>query len=333
MTAAQPPTWPTGRTLAGWWPHLDRFRPRCLWLSHLLLHHIEAPVGVCRPPALDAVARLTLEALAGGRPLGALHLDPQILGRLLAELSAAGLVRSNDAWTATEAGRQALAGRHELVTRERRTFYFAEGTPAHPGLRFLPLDQPPAAASPGAIDRHFDVGLLRACAEQPAEWKQRHGFPGDVCAAPDEHGEAWQQVIIDRPEQLVLLFVLSGEREEQEELLGLGVQMPGWQLQTDRPVLALGGGWRESLPELAEEPGLERWREAWRGWCQPRGLPAGEVEACILERHGMALVVRAPRPLAERLRAGRSEILKGETWLLAGDERTRCAAVVELAEL
>jgi hypothetical protein len=183
---------------------------------------------------------------------------------------------------------------------------------------------------PQGADWPFDVGLLRACVEQPAEWKQRHGFPAEVRTAP-EPAEAWQQVIIDRPEQLLVLFVLSGEG--QEPLLGLAVQLPGWQLQTDRPVLMLGPGWRESLPELAEDPRLELWREAWRGWCQPRGLPAGEIEACILERRGITLVVRAPRPLAERLRAGRSEVLKGETWLLAGDEQTRCAAVVELAEL
>jgi hypothetical protein len=339
MTAAQAPTWPTGRTLAGWWPHLNRLRPRCLWLAHLYLHRIEAPVGVCRPPALDSVARLLLEALARagdnvplGRLLGVLHLDVQILGRLLAELSAAGLARSNDAWSVTETGRQALAGRHEPVVRERRTFYFAEGPPTQRGLRFLPLDRPPTSPAPQTADWHFDAGLLRACVEQSAEWKQRHGFPTEVRAAP-EPAEAWQQVIIDRPEQLLVLFVLSGEGQEQKSLLGLAVQVPGWQLQTDMPVLALGAAWREVLPELAEDPGPERWREAWRGWCQPRGLPTGEVEACILERRGVALVVRAPRPLAERLRTGRSEILKGETWLLAGDERMRCAAVVELAEL
>ena len=344
MTAAQPPTWPTGRTLAGWWPHLDRFRPRCLWLSRLLLHRIEAPVGVRRPVPLNGLTRLVLEALAGhssanhgsgsvARLLATLHLDAQILGRLLAELSTAGLARSNDVWTVTEAGRQALAGRYEPVVRERRTFYFAEGSPAHPGLRFLPLERPPAAPCPSTPDWHFDVGLLRACAEQPVEWKQRHGFPIDVCALPAEPVEGWQQVIIDRAEQLLVLFVLSGPQEEPESLLGLGVHVPGWQLQTDQPVLALGGGWREVLPELAEDPGPERWREAWRGWCQPRGLPVGEVEACVLERRGVALVVRAPQPLAERLRTARSEIFKGETWLLAGDERTRCATLVELAEL
>jgi hypothetical protein len=339
MTAAQPPTWPPGRTLAGWWPHLGRFCPRALWLSHLYLHRIEAPVGVCRPPPLDGVTRLLLEALARagdnmspGRLLGVLRLDAQLLGRLLAELSAAGLARSNDAWSVTEAGRQALAGRYEPVVRERRTFYFAEGPPAHRGVRFLPLDRPPTSPSPQGADWHFDAGLLRACVEQSAEWKQRHGFPAEVRAAP-EPAEAWQQVIIDRPEQLLVLFVLSGEEQEQEPLLGLAVQVPGWQLQTERPVLTLGAGWREVLPELAEDPGLERWREAWRGWCQPRGLPPGEIEACVLERRGVALVVRAPRPLVERLRAGRSEVLKGETWLLAGEERTRCAAVVELVDL
>ena len=130
-----------------------------------------------------------------------------------------------------------------------------------------------------------------------------------------------------------MLFVLSGEQGGEEALFGLAVQTSGWQLQSDRPVLELGGGWRESLPELTEELGLEQWCAAWRSWCQPRGVPAGEVEACVLERRGLTLVVRTPRPLLERLRTGRSEALKGETWLLAGEGRTRSAGLVELAEL
>lgn len=339
MTAAQPPTWPSSRVLAGWWPHLDRFHPRGLWLGQLLLHRVEAPVVVSRPLSLDRLSRFLLEALVAPAGMSAaqlalcLRLDAQFVGRLLAEVEAAGLAHNGGAWSLTEAGRAVLAGRHEHVVSERRTFYFAEGPPSHPGTRFLPLDRPPTSSWNETVDWRFDVSLLRDCAGQPAEWKARHGFPADVRAVATEPAEAWQQVIVDRAEQLAALFVLSGERGSEETLLGLAVQMPGWQLQGDRPVLELGSDWRESLPELAEEPGLEQWREAWRGWCQPRGVPAGEVEACVLERRGLNLVVRTPRPLLERLRTGRSEAVKGEAWLFAGEGRTRSAALVELAEL
>src|SRR5436309_2687377 len=104
MTAAHPPTWPSSRVLAGWWPQLDRFRPRSLWLSHLLLPRVEAPVAVARPAAQERLDRLLLEALSGplllpGEATAAglaalLRLDAQVLRRLLAGLERAGLVQA-----------------------------------------------------------------------------------------------------------------------------------------------------------------------------------------------------------------------------------------------
>src|SRR5262249_39792577 len=100
MTGAPPPSWPTSRVLARWRPHLERFRPRSLWLSHLLLHRVEAPVA-SRPAGHGRLTGVLLGALAAapeaplGRLAGSLHLDPQLLGRLLAELEAAGLARAS----------------------------------------------------------------------------------------------------------------------------------------------------------------------------------------------------------------------------------------------
>ena len=340
MTAPSPLTWPTSRVLAGWWSHLDRFRPRCLWLYHLLLHRIEAPVS--GSGSGDRLARFLLEALASAGTAAAalarrLHLDAQILGRLLGELEVAGLVirppSGEGDWAVSATGRAVLAGGREAnVPGGRRTFYFAEGPGTHPGTRFLPLDRPPAFPRPETEGWQFDVGLLRACAQESAAWKGRHGFPADVGFSGGSSGDDWRQVILDRPEQLLTLFVLSGSGSE-ESLLGLAVSAGGWQLQVDRPVLALGSGWREVLPELAEDVGPEQWRQAWRGWGQPRGWPVGELEACLLERKETSLLVRAPQPLVERLRIARSEVLHGETWLLGGADRVRVMAQVELTEL
>src|SRR5437588_10533730 len=91
MTAVPPPTWPSSRVLAGWWSHLDRLRPRSLWLYHLLLHRLEAPVAVAPPAAQDRLTRLLLDLLASSssaspatttRLAARPHLHPQVLGRL-----------------------------------------------------------------------------------------------------------------------------------------------------------------------------------------------------------------------------------------------------------
>lgn len=342
MTGPQSPTWPSSRVLAAWWPQLDRLHPRGLWLYHLLLHRVEAAVVVARPPPQERLDRLLLEALAA-RPGPAsaallaadLHLDAQVLRRLLAGLESAGLARSSAAgWEPTAAGREAAAGRRGAATlHERRAFYFAEGPASHPGARFLPLDRPPTSPFSEGGDWSFDPAMLAACAARPAEWKERHGFPAEVAgvAGPAPRGGAWQQVPVDRAEQLVGLFALCGDGAA-ESLVGLPVQPGGWQLQAERPLLALGASWRELLPELADEPGVPAWREAWRTWGELRGLPPADLEACALERKGVRLRVRAPQPLAEQLRSSRAEFARGETWLLAGEGRVRCAAVVELAD-
>jgi hypothetical protein len=160
-------------------------------------------------------------------------------------------------------------------------------------------------------------------------WKQQHGFPTDVRSVIDTPAPGdWQRVILVQPEQMTTLFVQTAE----EPLLGFATQPPAWSIQPDRPVVVLRGVRPEVLPEL-DEPDLEEWRKACRQWGQPRGLPAGEIEACHLERTGVALRVHAPRPLLERLRSARSDALKGEAWLLAGArERTRAAAVIELSD-
>src|SRR5205823_2754975 len=102
-------------------------------------------------------------------------------------------------------------------------------------------------------------------------------------------------------------------------------------LNDAEPAFVLGEGWQETFPDLAAAPARDVWRQAWRAWCQPRGLPAGEVEACVLERQDHRLrVVPTPR-LLERLRADRSEALRGEAWLLAGSGVLRSAAQIEIA--
>jgi hypothetical protein len=312
---------------------LQRLRPRAVWLHHLLLHRVEATTAVSRFAPLDSLNLLLLEALAApsDRPLSVrLGLEAALLNRLLADLQACGCTAAEaGSWTLTEEGRRLLReGREPCTQQECRTFWFVEGEAKHPGARFLPLDNPPVSLWPQTETWRFDVRVLRECLERNEEWKRAAGFPLDVRAIHDGTSD-WRQIVLERAEQLPALFVLT----EEERLEGFAVQTQGWHVQSERPVLSLVSGWREAMPELADEVELPEWRQAWRSWGQPRGLPAGELEACVLEPQGLRLRVQAPQPLLERLRSSRSDALKGEAWLLAGGaERTRTAALIELGE-
>jgi hypothetical protein len=350
MTAPSPALFPAGRTLAGWWRQLAPWQPTAVWVGQLLLHRVEALTRLNRSCPLDAFTRLILQALAledgvsAARLEGRLHLGTQIVFQVLRQLEHAGLARAaGDAWAVTDLGRRALEqGAFARAAEERRTFHFVEGEGPAPSVHYLNLG--PGAggtASPPAEGWRFDAGVLTACLGRPAEWKQRHGFPADVeeflpLNGPVPEGtpapEMWQRVVLDRPERFPAALVRTGAGAGAERLLGFAVRTEGWLLQAARPAFEVGADWPEVFPDLAHEPPADAWRQAWRGWCQPRSLPGAEVEACTLELHDCQLRVHAPGRLVERLRAARSDIFRGEAWVLAGGGRLRRAAVLELVD-
>lgn len=340
MRPSTPLDFPGGRHVAGWWKQLTPLRPRALWVAHLLLHRVEALVRTGRPVRPDTLTRLLLEATAPGDSAAGLAARlgvPVRVGvRLLRQLQTDGLVRdgADGRWLLTPLGRQALD--EDCYTppgHERRPFYFAEneaGRPPH----FLRLLSP--CGTPWAVgaDWAFDVGLLRAAVEAPPAWKERHGFPTDVAAVMDgTNGPGtvppWQTVIVDRSEYLPAALVLAAG-DEGERLLGYALEPAGWGLHGSQAAFAVGADWRDVFPDLAVEPTPEQWREAWRGWCQRRGLPTVEADACALARHEQRVRVRVPARLLDRLRAARSEALKGEAWLLAGAGRVRLAGQIDV---
>lgn len=351
MTAVSPLIFPGSRTLASWWKQLAPFQPRALWTGHLLLHHIEALASLQLLLPLDRISRFALSALGLSERASLenldqrLHLGLALLRQLVRRLESAQLVRQdgNQTWSLTELGRQALEkDAYPQLRQERRVFFFVEnGQPARPP-HFLKFARPPAVlAWPAGDSWRFEPSQLQACVRQPPEWKQRFGFPLDVQqvlgseAAPQSPApslEEWQRIILDRPERLVTTMALASGNDGIERLLGFAVQQEGWVLQSAEPVFAIDGAWQEVFPQLATDVTLDDWRQAWHTWCQPRGLPATEVAACVLERQGYRLRVRAMPRLVERLRAARSDVFRGEAWLLAGTGPIRPAAQIELVE-
>jgi hypothetical protein len=355
MTAGSPLVFPVGRTLAGWHPHLTRWQPRLLWVGHLLLHHVEALAGLHKPARLEPVPHFVLQALALTpegtleRVASRLHLGPAFVRQVLRDLETDQLITANGngTWSLTSQGRHGVnQGQYSRTTAERRSFYFIDSEkPAH-APHFLNLRRPVTTTSAAVAEGwHFQAEFLDACVSQSAEWKQHHGFPLDVEVilgsgsnhkAFPAHGveplPAWQRVILDRPERLCVALVLAPAEKDSERLLGFVVQQEGWVLQAAEPAFILPADWRHALPELAEEPSLDAWRQAWRSWCQPRGLPVPEIDACIVERQDYHLRVHASHRFVERLRATRSDALKGDAWLLTGTGRLRAAARVEVIE-
>ncbi len=342
MTGNAPLVFPGGRILAGWWRQLAPWQPQALWVGHLLLHRVEALVGLTRARRADPFTLLTLKALASGQTLASLeqclHLERSLLRQVLRQLVADRLAEQGpaDQWFPTLLGRQALEqGNYAGIGQERRVFYFVESELPQQPPHFVHLPQPACEPWPAAEEWGFDVRILEACIQRPPAWKEAHGFPAEVqsvLAVETAQLESWQRVILHRPERLSVVLALTSHAPEKERLLGFAVQSEGWVLQTAEPVFALGPAWPETFPELAQEIPLDQWRQTWLAWCQPRNLPAPEVETCLLQRQDHRLQVAASHRLLERLRAARSDALKGEAWLLAGTGRLRTAAMLEVVE-
>jgi hypothetical protein len=191
----------------------------------------------------------------------------------------------------------------------------------------------------------FDSRVLQDCLDRSREWKREHGFPLEVqrflpltgdskegaSSAESRQLSAWQRIALDTLEQRISAFVTIPS-SEGERLLGFNVEARGWALDALTFFLNLGEVWREVIPDLDQEPSLEAWRAAWRDWCQPRTLPVAEVESSVLQRVGYKLSITVPRRFFDRLRAQRSDALKGEAWLLAGSSHVRKAALLEIRQ-
>jgi len=313
-------------------------------VGHLLLHHLEALARLEQPCPLEAVNRHLLELLSlipgqTAEHLAArLHVGRPLVGQLLCEMADDALVCSDAAggWTVTDRGALAVEqGRFAHVAYERRSFYFVKSEqPAH-GPQFLCLNGVRGLPWQAGDNWHFDRDALTACLARDQAWKTHHNFPLDVAGILDLDAPGapplWQRVIIDRPERLAVVVVRIGSEPQDDRLLGYAVHQEGWVLQVAQPAFNLAADWSEVLPECSIEPSLDAWREAWLAWCRPRDLPASDVAACQLERRDHRLLITAPARLVERLRAARSDVFKGESWVLAGQGRLRPAALLELA--
>jgi hypothetical protein len=360
MTAGSALAFPGSRALAGWWRQLAAHHPEEIWVAHLALHRVEALVELTRPCRPDRFALLLLRAVrleqerrrdapadAERGPPGEvlrrlderLHLGHSLLRQALRALAAEGLLAEGGpaGWALTPLGEQALErGEYPVRSRERRSFHFVQPRDGSASPHFVNLNSHGQAPAPVSEAWDFDLAALAASLARGAEWKARYGFPAEVSAVLGPPAgapvAAWQEVIVHRPERLLAVLLRVAGQGGAGRLLAFAARQEGWALQGGAPAFAVEGRWDELFPELSAGPPPQAWRQAWLAWCQPRGLPAGEPEACTLEPARERLRVHAPPRLIERLREARSDAVKGEAWLLAGEGPLRRAARIELNE-
>jgi len=343
MDRASSLIFPGSRTLVNWWRQLQPHHPQSLWVGYLFVHRVEAPVFVQTVKPIEPLFSLLLQAIALElNPNGViaatlqqrLQMPSVIVHRILVGMQEAGLLMQGAAlqdWLLTDLGRHALQTGHVPVrTCERRVLPFMEGLDAA-GQRvaepmFVPIADCVGAAWQVEMPHRFEVGFLRTSVAQPCEMKQTMGFPSEIDALADDASiDAAQQVLVDRPQRVMLVLI-----QTNKELLGFSAKVDGWTVFDREPILRLPIIARSVWPDLANEVTVTVWQDAWRSWCRQRQLPANEVDACTLTHRPPRLEVQAPPRLVQRLHAAKSDLFKGEAWILVGEGYVRTAAVLAL---
>lgn len=349
MTSASSLPLPSSRTLAGWWKQMTTLAPQRWWFGELYVHCVEAAVQVRQvaplPPLTQAILHLLSVSPSEESSLReieeSLRFPGPLLHQYLRQLGQAGMLDGvpSNRWRLTESGRQAMAARtSESTFCRRQLFSFIERRDPN-GTRsaapfFAPLRATPTPRTgPPTVNFDFDIAWLDECIRQDSAWKEARGFPSDVerlLTFESNNGRetslpTWQKVAVDRLEEITL--VLTQPTAEPDMILGFFVTPSTWSLDLKSPIVRRR---IDATPSLHEEPSAQTCRDAWLAWAKLRNLPTQDVEACELSLEDAVLHVRGPRRLLDSLRQTKSDLVRGEAWVLLGDSFMRQAARLDL---
>jgi hypothetical protein len=359
MTSASSLAFPGSRTLATWWRQLASFKPRVLGVGYLFLHRLEAPAYWLDTEPLDPFLRLVLEALVLEQRRCASGLDSRVLRlherlnlavpviqRLLRHLTELQLLKAHvpvadqgPSWEITEAGHEALrTGKISSGRRRRGLFSFVERLDPNGERRAPPhyarIADGPATPWVVPSGAEFAVSWLHDCLERGHEWKTTFGFPtevtGFISAALEGAAARPDDLVVDRSERL--LVVLAQSCRQREEFLVFGVDPEGWVLHAE-PIVQLPAAAGAVFWEQSQSPELAPWERAWLSWCQHWHVPPAYGRDCNFSLVEERVRVGAPERLVRLLQSGKSDVFKGETWLLAGDAYLRQAARLDVVSV
>ncbi len=327
-------SFPGSREIAGLWQQLVSLQPRTLWVGHLLLHHLDAPVVSRQNRHLDPLDNAALQALHLAGPMTLHDLDHvlglgrSLLSRLLDDLSARGLLirAAEGRWRPTAAGEAASrsdTGEHEAV--HRQALHFVDRG-ANFAPHYLALNHAPCLTRGAAEAPEFPIAALHALFAQAPEWKARYQVPSDwVRVLPFEASlqGSGEDVVLHRAEWLPLVLVGSAP------WMGFALDPRQWKLNELRPAFTLGmAEAKETFGELIAKPSPEAWETAWSQASSSLGIRAEEAGECRIVANGCRLQVTAPPHCLEQIRARSSH--PEEHWLLAGSGPLRRAALLDV---
>jgi hypothetical protein len=349
MIAAASLAFPGSKTLSAWWSQLAPFKPLQLWVGHLFIHRLDVLAEVVRFEKADSLHLMLLRAVALEEAVSTidsaalerldrhLHLGHGVIGRVLSDLRTEELLSPGPTVALTPAGRSAVAsGQYPRRGWQRRELVFAErlrpdGSRSQPP-HYLALSAAPAQRWQPDASAGFEPAWLRQFSAQPQTWKETFAVPSEIqgIADPEDNSQVepslWKRVPIDRPERLLAAFIAVGE-SGPEKILVFAAQQDGWELRSAGPIGALAWSGREEFPDLTASC---NWSKSWQDWYIARQFTAAEIQACTLTPASHRLELRVPDSLRGRFTTGKSDLLKGDTWLLAGDGYLRSAANVVL---
>ncbi len=346
MSLSLPVAIPSSRALVGWWRQLCDLDPPlakpsgdhiAFWVAQLDVDRLEALSRVSHTVSVDPFTQLVLNAVAKDVPCRIPHLqqivpvNPAVLRQALLQLQEDGLVTrtANESIALTEEGSSATRnGKYNPSVFERRAFHFRWSARPDQPPQFLPL-KGSGEPLPTSSDSAVGVEHLLNCVQQSAEWKSRHGFPTEVAeillpVAGDTTVNAWKRIVCRQSERIALVLIRHGG------LRGYAVHRQSLALDLASPALEMRSSWEEIIPELNHEPLIEQWKLAWREWLGANGVSSAGADTHHVERRGHRLRIRVAKPLLERIRHARDDPLRHAAWILAGDERIRAAAPLEI---
>jgi hypothetical protein len=348
---------PGGRVLAAWWRGLASLRPSKLWFGNLLFHSFEVPVRLKQAIPLDRFPFLVLQGIDNApdkTPLGValfLSLNPSLLVHVLKFLENQAFIemQSSGSWTLSRQGNEALqVGSYSTFKDGRKEFCFVQLAENSDPIFVL--------AKPGAFKNSNEIheptasySLLHNHINQTSAWKKHHHFPEEVVellapfprngqesarptnfeSSPLKLLRDWQSVAVVQCWRQNVAVVSREGTDGSKEITGFAVHAPQWELRAAEPLFGLID---EKFSELVDEPSASMWFEAWREWCQPRGLLSNDTNQCTLERVGHQLKVSATKRIMDQLHVQRSDALKGDAWLTAGTGILRPVAQLHVVE-
>ncbi len=355
MDRASTFAFPGGRTLAGWHRQLTPLRPKAFWVGHWFVHHVEALADHEDQIPLDALASFLLRAcrLEGSTSVkipaiaDRLGMPVFLISGWLRTLESQGMIHAQSAGEVEITSRGLDALQRGVVPKpnlKRNTFAFVERLNAE-GVRlalphYLSLSDSAALPWVNPPELGFDPHWLEDCARKPLEWKQAFRFPQEVRSFRFENGSLddarakdWQKVLLDRTHRIPILLVQVDAVQAGVSWLALGWRGEGWVLFDQNPVWRGNDEITEVFQEIRNPPRLEDWRSAWLQWCRQRSLAGPEAEQAVLTWSEGRILVKAPARMVQRLQANKSDLFKGEAWVLANDGYLRAAAPLVLVDV